>query len=148
VDYEASLLGNIVIGRATGGLTKVAPCAYQYEWLDISDPIGEANAFFTQIQTAIDTYRHKPERHRELIQSAMSLDASWDTSALQYLHMYQYGLLRKKWDTEQQRCMEKFINGLKGNRQMFTEFFLPGQDPYRNECVQVLYSALHQSNQQ
>lgn len=148
VDYEASLLGNIVIGRATGGLTKVAHCAYLYEWLDISDPVGEANAFFTQIQTAINTYRQKPERHHELIQNAMSLDASWDTSALQYLHMYQYGLLRKLWDAEQQGCMKKFITGLKENRQMFTEFFLPGQNPYDSECVQVLYRALHQFDQQ
>ena len=46
VDYEASLLGNIVIGRATGGLTKVRHCAYLYDWLDISDRAGEAAAFF------------------------------------------------------------------------------------------------------
>jgi glycosyltransferase involved in cell wall biosynthesis len=54
VDYEASLVGNIVIGRATGGLTKVRPCAYLYEWLDISDRAGEANALFWQIKAAID----------------------------------------------------------------------------------------------
>ncbi|HXV99107.1 MAG TPA: glycogen/starch synthase, partial [Anaerolineae bacterium] len=58
VDYEASLLGNIVIGRAIGGLVKVRHCAYLYEWLDISDRAGEANAFFWQIKAAIDAYRY------------------------------------------------------------------------------------------
>ena len=57
VDYEASLLGNVVIGRATGGLTKVRHCAYLYDWLDISDRAGEAAAFFGQIAAAITTYR-------------------------------------------------------------------------------------------
>ena len=47
----------LVIGRATGGLTKVRHCAYLYDWLDISDRAGEAAAFYAQIATAIATYR-------------------------------------------------------------------------------------------
>src|SRR5256712_5698943 len=88
VDYEASLLGNVVIGRATGGLTKVRHCAYLYEWLDISDRAGEAAAFFGQIQAAMTTYRHQPARHAEMVRMAMAIDASWEYSARQYVEMY------------------------------------------------------------
>ena len=144
VDYEASLLGNIVIGRATGGLTKVAHCAYLYEWLDISDPAGEGNVFYEQIQHAVDTYRHHPDRHSDLIQSAMSIDAGWDSSALQYLHMYQYGLLHKQWYAERQKCLEKFVKDLRAQRPMFTEFFLPGHPDCADDFDRELYQELHE----
>src|SRR5262249_5303550 len=49
VDYEAALVGNVPICRATGGLVKVRHCGYLYDWLDISDWYGEANAFFQKI---------------------------------------------------------------------------------------------------
>jgi glycogen synthase len=88
VDFEASLLGTVVIGRATGGLTKVRRCAYLYEWLDVGDRAGEGHAFFWQIKTAIDTFRHAPERHAALVRAAMAIDASWDRSAAQYVEMY------------------------------------------------------------
>ena len=131
VDYEASLVGNIVIGRATGGLTKVAHCGYLYEWLDISDRAGEASAFFQQIQYAIDTSRRNPERHQELIRTAMAIDSTWDTSATQYVNMYRYGRLVKTWHTERQTLIEKFAASLKKTeRQLFTEFFIPGEQEY------------------
>src|SRR5207253_1885434 len=97
VDYEASLLGNIVIGRATGGLTKVRHCAYLYEWLDISDRAGEATAFFGQIAAAMHTYRGNPARHAALVRAAMAINASWEYAARQYVDMYRYGLLAKQW---------------------------------------------------
>ncbi|MBN1219300.1 MAG: glycogen/starch synthase [Anaerolineae bacterium] len=130
VDYEASLLGNIVIGRATGGLTKVRHCAYLYEWLDISDRPGEANAFFGQIKAAIDTYRHNPDQHGDLIRTAMAIDASWDASAQQYVDMYRYGLLMKKWLAERRGLIEKFTAWLKKDREMFAGFFIPAQQEY------------------
>ncbi len=130
VDYEASLVGNIVIGRATGGLPKVARCAYLYEWLDVSDRAGEANAFFGQIKAAVDTYRHNPTRHAELIRAAMTINASWDASAGQYVDMYRYGLLVKKWQAERRKLVEKFVKTLKTERDMFAEFFIPGQQEY------------------
>ncbi len=130
VDFEASLVGNIVIGRATGGLTKVRHCAYLYEWFDISDRAGEANAFFDQIKAAIDTYRHNPARHVELIRTAMAINASWDASAAQYVHMYRYGLLAKKWQAERQKLIAKFAKSLKKERSLFAEFFIPGQQEY------------------
>lgn len=145
VDYEASLLGNIVIGRATGGLTKVAHCAYLYEWLDMRDHVGEADAFFQQIHQAIATYRHDPERHRALIDTAMRIDASWDTSALHYLHMYQYGLLNKRWQAERRQFLERFAAGLGPQRQMFTEFFLPGHPEYSAAWDRDLYKLLRES---
>jgi glycogen synthase len=130
VDYESSLLGNVVVGRATGGLTKVRHCAYLYEWLDISDRAGEANAFLGQIKAAIDTYRHNPDRHTELLRTAMAIDASWDSSAAQYVNMYRYGLLIKKWQAERQKLLEKFATSLKKERDMFDEFFIPARAEY------------------
>jgi glycogen synthase len=143
VDYEASLLGTIVIGRATGGLTKVAHCAYLYEWLDVSDPTGEANAFFAQIKTAIDTYRHHPERHQELIRKAMTLDAGWETSAEQYIDLYRYGVLRKQWSAKRHACIQQFIKDLKTERQLFTTFFSIAQDDY-DDFDRELHTALQQ----
>jgi glycogen synthase len=142
VDYEASLLGNIVIGRATGGLTKVAHCAYLYEWLDISDRIGEANAFFAQIKAAIDTYRHNPVRHQELIRTAMAIDASWDASATQYVNMYRYGLLMKQWHAARSGLIQKFIKSLKIDQQMFAEFFMPARQEYGDYLDWELQKAL------
>ncbi len=130
VDYEASLVGNVVIGRATGGLTKVRHCAYLYEWLDISDQAGEANAFFFQIRSALDTYRHNPVRHGEIMRTAMGIDASWDRSATQYVQMYRYGHLTKKWLTERKKLIDKFVKALKDDQAMFAEFFIPGQQEY------------------
>jgi glycogen synthase len=130
VDYEASLVGNVVIGRATGGLTKVRHCAYLYEWLDISDRAGEATAFFWQIKAAIDTYRHNPARHRELIETAMAIDASWDVSAGQYVDMYRYGRLVKQWQAARRELIQRFADTLDRNGPMFNAFFIPGQKEY------------------
>ena len=130
VDYEASLVGDIVIGRATGGLTKVRHCAYLYEWLDISDRGGEANAFFGQIRAAIDTYRYHPARHAELIRTAMAIDASWDKSAEQYVEMYRYGFLAKQWQAKRRQLVETFTQALAADQPIFAEFFSPGQQEY------------------
>ncbi|RME75077.1 MAG: hypothetical protein D6784_08645 [Chloroflexi bacterium] len=142
VDYEASLVGNIVIGRATGGLTKVRHCAYLYEWLDISDRAGEANTFYGQIQTAIDVYRRDPRRHQELVRRAMAIDASWDKSAGQYVDMYRYGLLSSQWRQERRLLVEKFVRGLGQNRRLFDTFFIPGTKEYTDPYDWELKSAL------
>ncbi len=146
VDYEASLLGNIVIGRATGGLPKVDECAYLYDWLDISDRFGEAQAFFQQIKMAIDNYRHNPPHHAWLMRSAMSLDASWDKSATQYVNMYRYGLLNKKWQRERIKLVEKFSSTLKTNANMFAEFFRPGQQEYSDLLDWELYTTMQKNH--
>lgn len=143
VDYESSLLGNVVIGRATGGLTKVRHCAYLYEWLDISDRAGEANAFFWQIKFAIDNYRQNHAHHAYLRQTAMEINASWDASAGQYIEMYRYGLLAKSWKAQRQQLIQEFIASLKQDAQMFDQFFLPAQQEYSDQLDWQLKAALH-----
>jgi glycogen synthase len=130
VDYESSLLGNVVIGRATGGLTKVAHCAYLYQWLDISDPAGEADAFLGQIRSAIDTFRKTPARHLEILRSAMAIDAGWDASAGKYVNMYRFGFLTKEWKTERRKLIKQFSESLEEEVDMFMEFFVPGLGEY------------------
>ncbi len=132
VDYEASLVGNIVIGRATGGLTKVRRCAYLYEWLDIGDRAGEANAFWWQIKAAVDTYRHNPAHHAHLIQTAMTLDTSWHVSADQYVEMYRYGLSVKQWQAKRSQLIATFARSLKQEQTIFAKFFAAGQQEYRD----------------
>lgn len=130
VDYESSLLGNVVIGRATGGLTKVSHCAYLYQWLDISDRAGEAAAFFGQIAAAIGTFRTDPERHREMIRSAMSIDASWDASATQYVNMYRFGFLTRRWKAERRQLIGRFLDALGEDYGLFRDYFIPGLREY------------------
>lgn len=142
VDYEASLVGNVVIGRATGGLTKVRHCAYLYEWLDISDRAGEVKAFFGQIKAAVDTYRHTPERHAEILRTAMAIDTSWDNSANQYVNMYHYGQLVKQWLAERRKLVDRFSKSLKQNREVFAEFFIPGQQEYSDRLDWLLKARL------
>jgi hypothetical protein len=146
VDYEASLLGNIVIGRLTGGLAKVRHCAYLYEWLDINDRVGEANAFFEQLKRAIDTYRNNPARHRELVKSAMKLDASWDKSAAQYIQMYRYGLQMTRWRAARQALLADFIGSLKDDRDLFAKFFIPAEAEYGDRFNWELKEALAAAN--
>ncbi len=142
VDYEASLLGNIVIGRATGGLTKVRHCAYLYEWLDISDRAGEAAAFFGQIAAAIATYRHNPARHAAMIRAAMAINAGWEYSARQYIDMYRYGLLAKQWYKERQKLIARFTHALAQERELFASFFMPGRQEYGDRLDWELKAAL------
>ncbi len=106
VDYEASLLGNVVIAHRTGGLAKIECCGYLYEWLDEADHEGEAIAFFDRIREALDTYRHDPERHRELVRRAMAIDAHWSKSASQYLAVYRYGLLLDEWAKKRESLLK------------------------------------------
>lgn len=142
VDYEASLLGNIVIARATGGLTKVKHCGYLYEWLDISDPMEEAIAFFSEIKTAMDNYRNHPTWHRELITRAMTIDYSWDSSAAQYINMYRYGFFLKDWRARRLEFIDRFIESLKEGKDLFAEFFAPGHKEYADTLDWELRIAL------
>src|SRR5215475_7853856 len=142
VDYEASLLGNIVIGRATGGLTKVRHCAYLYDWLDISDRAGEATAFFGQIAAAITTYRQHPPLHTEVMQMAMALDTSWQPSARQYVDMYRYGFLTQQWYKERQKLIQNFTRKLARERALFATFFTPGHQEYGDRLDWELRAAL------
>lgn len=103
VDYEACLLGSVVIGRRIGGLAKVARVAYLYEWLDEGDIPREADAFLAQIKKAVLIYRKQPSRHLTLMKEAMKIDTSWESAARTYLRMYRYGLLIRRWWDEKSR---------------------------------------------
>ena len=136
----------MVIGRATGGLTKVRHCAYLYDWLDISDRAGEAAAFFGQIAAAIATYRQYPDRHAELVQTAMAINASWQSSAQQYLDMYRYGFLTKQWYKERQKLIADFTQELARQRELFATFFMPGRQEYGDRLDWELRAALDQQD--
>jgi glycogen synthase len=140
VDYEASLLGNIVVGRRTGGLAKVAHCAYLYDWLDVSDPAGEAGAFFARITEAIRVFRETHPRHLKLMRRAMSIDASWKASADTYLRLYRYGFLAKKWQRARQSLLRQFCDSLGEERALFAEFFAPARGEYSDRLDSELWS--------
>lgn len=130
VDYEASLLGTVVIGRRTGGLAKVDHCAWLYDWLDIGDTWGEARALTGRILTAVDVWRSNPAQHARLQRAAMSIDASWDTSAAQYVEVYRYGALAKRWLAARRRLLTSFEGELDAARPLFTRWFRPAEGEY------------------
>ncbi len=128
VDYEASLLGNVVIAHRTGGLAKMDCCGYLYDWLDQADYDGETIAFFDQIRQAIDTYRHDPTAHRELVLRAMSVDAHWLKSAGQYVAVYRYGILLDDWDRKRDsllRSTDAFAKKLVEKEPLVRSLFAP-----------------------
>ncbi|MFH0939608.1 MAG: glycogen/starch synthase [Planctomycetota bacterium] len=133
VDYEAALLGTIPIAHAIGGLTKIRHCGYLYEWLDIRNREGEANAFFLKVKEAIDTYRRNYPRHLELMRAAMATDVSWNQSAEQYLDIYRYGLLAKRWRAGREQFLHAFAESLGQDRSMFARFFTPRYGPHGDE---------------
>ncbi len=128
VDYEASLLGTLVIGRRTGGLSKVDHFAYLYDWLDIGDREGEAAAFFEQIKVALSVFRTKADSHKRMVRKAMCIDAGWRKSAAQYLRIYRYGMLVKRWEKERhlpQYSVEKSAGRLALEETSFGTLFSP-----------------------
>ena len=130
VDYEASLLGNVVVARRTGGLSKIAHCGYLYDWQDVSDRAGEAWAFMSRINEAVQTYRAHPERHGHLMREAIKIDASWDRSADEYVQLYLYGLLVKRWHAAGRAHPSDFVDELGKDRDLFHRFFAPGHQEY------------------
>jgi starch synthase len=129
VDYEASLLGTIVIGRRVGGLSKVAHVAYLYDWLDVGDVAGEAEAFLSRIRKAVTAFRDHPQKHVELMRNAMEIDASWEPAARTYLRIYRFGHLIRRWWSEKGHPVpdaENFLKGLNFKELMlFQDFFSP-----------------------
>ena len=60
----------------------------------------------------------------------MNINASWEKSAGQYVDMYRYGLLVKKWRKERNKLIDKFTQSLKTDHELFAHFFMPGQNEY------------------
>ncbi len=129
VDYEASLLGSVVIGRRVGGLAKVDPVAYLYDWLDVGDVAGEAQALLSRIEAAVTLYRKEPSKHRALMKKAMQIDTSWEPAVRDYLRMYRYGFLVRRWWKEKSRAApsaQRFLDGLDSEEtRIFSDFFSP-----------------------
>ncbi len=129
VDYEASLLGSVVIGRRIGGLAKVDPVAYLYDWLDVGDVDGEAYVFLDRIKEAVTHYRKDPAKHLTLMQKAMQIDTSWQPAARNYLRMYCYGFLVRRWWEEKSRPIpsaRRFLQSLNAAEDIiFRDFFSP-----------------------
>jgi hypothetical protein len=107
-------------------LSKVSDCAYLYDWLDLSDREGEAEAFFSQIQKAVETFHGAPATHRELVLKAMAVDSSWNSSAKQYLEIYRYGLLHRQWLRDRDNLngsIEEYGQKLLERQPLFSKLF-------------------------
>jgi hypothetical protein len=99
--------------------------------------------------------RHNYPHHLEMVHQAMAVNASWDDSAEQYVNMYRYGLLVKKWQQERQNVIQSmaspeerlqrirhFTKTLDGELNIFADFFAPGQQEYSNPYDWELKAAL------
>ena len=126
VDYEASALGTVVIGRNTGGLSKVSRCAYLYDWLDSGDEKGEAEAFIGSIKQAVETLLSDPEKHRKIVLAAMNLDSGWEKSADQYINMYLFGFLFRSWQEKKRAIItqvDRYAARLFETHPFFPDFY-------------------------
>ena len=130
VDYEASLLGTVVVARRTGGLAKMERCGYLYDWFDEGDPAGEAAAFGGLLIEALETRRDRPWEHRTRLMASMAIDASWDRSADQYLDLYLHGMQAVGWRRERRALIERFVDELGEDRERFERWFAPAGEPW------------------
>ncbi|MBI2567176.1 MAG: glycogen/starch synthase [Candidatus Schekmanbacteria bacterium] len=148
VDFEASLLGTVVIARRTGGLAKIARCGYLYDWLDISDWWGEVRALSGKMIEAIHNYRYAPELHGALMRAAMAIDAGWERSAEQYVQMYQYGLLAARWQQlKRTRQPQEVIAMLESDLDVFARYFRPAAAEYGDPADWALYAEMRRRGQ-
>jgi glycogen synthase len=130
VDFEASLLGTVVIARRTGGLAKMQRCGYLYDWLDEGDPAGEARTFAALVVRALETRRDRPWEHRTRLMASMAVDASWDRGADDYLDLYLHGQQSLAWRRARRALCERFIEDLGEDRERFARYFAPAQEPW------------------
>jgi hypothetical protein len=121
-------------------LTKVREFGYVYDWLDQGDRAGKLNAFFWKIKEAIDVVRNDYPRHEALMRKAMTVDASWDRAADDYIDLYRLGLMAKHWRAERHQFLHSFATALGKDRARFKKFFGygPHLDPYDAELRNVL----------
>ncbi len=142
VDFEAALLGTVVIARRTGGLAKMQGCGYLYDWLDDGDPQGEAQAFLATILGALEARRERPWEHRTKLMASMRVDASWDSSADSYLELYLHGLQAWAWRRERRELIERFVDELGPDRARFTRWFAPAHQPWADPLDEALAQRL------
>ncbi len=142
VDYEASLLGNVVIARRTGGLAKMQGCGYLYDWLDEGDPQGEARVFGELVVHALETRRDRPWEHRTKLMASMAVDASWDSSADVYLDLYLHGLQSLAWRRARRELLAGFVDELGPDHARFTRLFAPALEPWADPLDWELFHTL------
>ena len=90
--------GTLPVVRATGGLNDTVE---QYDELTGTGTgfkfwEASAQAIYYTIGWAVSTYYDRPQHMRQLVQSAMARDFSWEKSAGQYVEMYQAAIENKK----------------------------------------------------
>jgi hypothetical protein len=72
----------------------------------------------------------------------MAINASWESSARQYVDMYCYGFLTKQWYKERQKLIADFTRKLARQRDLFATFFMPGRQEYGDRLDRELRAAL------
>jgi glycogen synthase len=142
VDFEASLLGTVVIARRTGGLAKMRRCGYLYDWLDEGDPTGEAEAFGALVVHALETRRDRPWEHRTKLMASMAVDASWDRGADAYLDLYLYGRQALAWRRARRALVADFAAELGDDASRFVRYFAPAIEPYADPLDWELWHEL------
>ena len=73
---------------------------------------------------------------------------SWDASATQYVALYRYGLLAKKWHARRGEIARGFARSLGRSQKLFSDFYTPGRGGYGDavdwELREALDAALHE----
>jgi hypothetical protein len=74
------------------------------------------------------------------MRAAMATDASWDRSASQYVELYRYGLLAKRW--RRGGSIAGFLKELGEDKELFRRFLAPGRDEFADLRDLALKQAL------
>lgn len=83
--------GTLPIVRLTGGLADtIQDSVNGFTFFDFT-----VHFFFEAVQRAIDVYRKRPERWKQMMTTAMGQDFSWERSAEKYLTVYTKALSKK-----------------------------------------------------
>lgn len=143
-DWEAALVGTLPICHATGGLTKIRHCGWLYEWLDIGDWWGEADAFFAVIQQALALYRGDPQAHRARMRAGMRTDTRWDEPAAQYVALYRTGVWLKRWRAQSAGLAGRFLDELGPSRETLRRLLAPESAAFPDPYLPLLRALLAQ----
>jgi hypothetical protein len=85
-------------------------------------------------------FRQDYPQHERRMRAAMAVDASWDRSAAQYVELYRYGLLAKRW--RKAPTIAGFVRGLGADKDLFRRYLAPGRDEFADLRDLALKQAL------
>lgn len=90
--------GTLPIVRATGGLDDTVQQYDEFSGAGTGFKFydSSAKAVYYTCGWAISTYFDRPQHIRQMIQSAMAQDFSWERSAQEYVRLYQEAIARKR----------------------------------------------------